>query len=225
MATHPALEVVDHVGARRYEVRADGPTQVVASLRYVRNDELMALLGTVVDGPLTDRGVSAKLVRFALADARARRLEVIPVCPFVRQWFRQHREETDLLRQVRRRPGRNASHRRRVRERQWLRAWEQDFLWSIEHPMEPSRVHPDELAPPGIWDARCRGCAGRGWRERRHKPQGTVVCRVCQGTGGIRGDVLLDDGRIVPLRVSKVYWTGRPWQRAFKARQLRLPSD
>jgi hypothetical protein len=57
---------------------------------------------------------------------------------------------------------------------------------------------------------RCTGCGGKGWKERRHKPTGRVICRVCQGYGSIRLDPF--SGKIKPLWPSKVYWHRRPWR-------------
>ncbi len=43
------------------------------------------------------RGVASEMARFALEDARARELEVIPSCPFVSGYIRKHSEYADLV--------------------------------------------------------------------------------------------------------------------------------
>jgi hypothetical protein len=54
---------------------------------------------------------------------------------------------------------------------------------------------------------RCQACGGGGWKDRRHKAAGKVLCRVCQGFGSIC--VSLVDGRITPITYSKIYWHRR----------------
>ena len=43
------------------------------------------------------QGLGSLLIRTALASARARGLEVIPVCPFFAAYIKRHPEEQDLL--------------------------------------------------------------------------------------------------------------------------------
>ena len=43
------------------------------------------------------QGIGSALIRFALAAARERGLEVVPICPFVAAYMKRHREEQDLL--------------------------------------------------------------------------------------------------------------------------------
>jgi predicted GNAT family acetyltransferase len=52
---------------------------------------------TVVPGEARGRGVGDSLVRAALGYAREHGLQVIPSCPFVRQWLADHPEERDVL--------------------------------------------------------------------------------------------------------------------------------
>jgi hypothetical protein len=42
-------------------------------------------------------GIGSALVRFALAAARERGLQVVPICPFVAAYIKKHVEEQDLL--------------------------------------------------------------------------------------------------------------------------------
>jgi hypothetical protein len=102
----------------------------------------------------------------------------------------------------------NRRRRLRRQKRAYVRAVERWYEAERANPSEANRTdaNVDEL----LLDygcRRCNGCAGRGWRERRHKPTGRVVCRVCQGYGRIPRWSL--DGRIKPAAPSKVYWTGR----------------
>ena len=42
-------------------------------------------------------GLGTALIRFGLAMARERGLQVIPICPFFAAYFRKHPEEADIL--------------------------------------------------------------------------------------------------------------------------------
>jgi len=46
---------------------------------------------------LEGRGLAGKMAKVALEDARARRLLVIPRCPFVAGYMRRHPEYLDLV--------------------------------------------------------------------------------------------------------------------------------
>lgn len=43
------------------------------------------------------QGIGSSLIRFALASARERGLQVIPICPFFAAYIKKHAEEQDLL--------------------------------------------------------------------------------------------------------------------------------
>jgi predicted GNAT family acetyltransferase len=43
------------------------------------------------------QGIGTKLIEFALASARERGLQVIPICPFFAAYMREHKEVQDLL--------------------------------------------------------------------------------------------------------------------------------
>jgi uncharacterized protein len=52
---------------------------------------------TWVDPPIRNQGTAAELVRTGVAWARSEGRKVEPTCPYVRDWFRRHPEERDLL--------------------------------------------------------------------------------------------------------------------------------
>jgi predicted GNAT family acetyltransferase/glutaredoxin len=93
----PAQEpAVVHVPeASRYELR-DGD-RLIGELAYRRRDGRLALIHTEVDEALEGRGLGSRLVGQALADARREGLEVVPLCPFVDWFVRQHPEYRDVL--------------------------------------------------------------------------------------------------------------------------------
>jgi predicted GNAT family acetyltransferase len=84
------LRVTDNPESARYEVFADG--ELAGFLTYRLEPGRIALLHTEVDDGYEGQGVGGKLVGEVLADARARELEVLPFCPFVKAYIRKHPE-------------------------------------------------------------------------------------------------------------------------------------
>lgn len=58
---------------------------------------LLALIHTEVAERFEGHGVGGKLARFALDQARAEGLQVLPFCPFVNAWMKRHPEYVDLV--------------------------------------------------------------------------------------------------------------------------------
>ena len=52
---------------------------------------------TEIDPAHEGQGLGSRLVRGALDDARAQGREVVPMCPFVASYIREHREYVDLV--------------------------------------------------------------------------------------------------------------------------------
>ncbi|HEX8939831.1 MAG TPA: GNAT family N-acetyltransferase [Candidatus Limnocylindrales bacterium] len=90
------IEVVDAPEAHRYEAHR-GP-ELLGFLDYRnRGDGRLVLVHTEVDPAYEGQGVGSALARHALEDARARRLSVVPRCPFVLAYLRRHKEYADLV--------------------------------------------------------------------------------------------------------------------------------
>lgn len=89
------LAISNATDAARYEARLDG--ELAGIIDYVDKRERIALVHTEVMAGFEGRGVAAALARFAFDDARARRLRVIAICPFVRSWLKRHPEEADIV--------------------------------------------------------------------------------------------------------------------------------
>lgn len=86
---------VRHEGAaRRYELAVDGHLAVCA---YERVGNRMVFTHTFVPPELRGRGIAEKLVRAALADARAQGVKVVPACSYVARFIERHAEYGDLL--------------------------------------------------------------------------------------------------------------------------------
>ena len=87
--------VGDNPKASRYEATLDGVPMAVA--RYERVGGQIVFTHTIVAEAAEGRGVGAKLVKFALDQARAEGLAVTPLCPFVQSYLRRHPEYQELV--------------------------------------------------------------------------------------------------------------------------------
>jgi predicted GNAT family acetyltransferase len=87
-------EVTNNERESQYELSTEAG---LAVLEYMREGDRIALVHTEVPKALEGRGLGAKLVKFALADARARDLQVLPMCAFVRAYVAKHPEYAPLV--------------------------------------------------------------------------------------------------------------------------------
>ena len=78
----------------RYEMAVDGQLAIAA---YDRREGALVFAHTQVPEALEGQGVGSRLVKAALADARARNLKVVPLCEFVAAYIERHPQEQDLL--------------------------------------------------------------------------------------------------------------------------------
>ena len=93
-ASGPALEIVDHPAAQRYEARLG--SEVVGYTEYRRVRGRLILIHTEVDPAMEGKGVGSKLAAGALDHVRAEGLTFSVKCPFIASWLRRHREYDDL---------------------------------------------------------------------------------------------------------------------------------
>lgn len=89
-----AVAVTHNEAAHRFEATVNGLRSL---LTYRRYSDRIALLHTEVPAPIEGRGIAAKLTGAALDFARANHLRVVPLCPYVSSFLRQHHEYHDLL--------------------------------------------------------------------------------------------------------------------------------
>ena len=80
--------------AGRYEAMVDGHQSIC---EYELAAGRMIFTHTVVPPELRGRGIAEKLVRAALADARAAGRKVVPACSYVAKFIDRHKEYADLL--------------------------------------------------------------------------------------------------------------------------------
>jgi uncharacterized protein len=91
----PQVVVADAPERNRFVATIDG--ERAGFIVYRLRPGLLALIHTEVDERFEGRGVGSHLARFALEQARAKGLEVLPFCPFVNGWMKRHTEFNDLV--------------------------------------------------------------------------------------------------------------------------------
>jgi predicted GNAT family acetyltransferase len=87
--------VADRPDRDRYEIELNG--ERVGLLSYRLAGGAITHRHTEIDPSVGGRGFGSALVRFALDDARARGLAVIPACPFVANFIVRHPEYEELV--------------------------------------------------------------------------------------------------------------------------------
>jgi predicted GNAT family acetyltransferase len=87
--------VADVPANARYEARVDG--ELAGTIVYQLEPGLLTMMHTEVSPGWEGKNVGSRLVRGALDDARARGLQVRPLCPFVAAWLRRHSDYGDLV--------------------------------------------------------------------------------------------------------------------------------
>ena len=87
------LEIRDNRAAGRYEADVGGG---LAIAEYRLDGDTITFTHTEVPRELEGRGIGSRLARFALDDARARGLRVVPRCSFIADYIRHHPEDQSL---------------------------------------------------------------------------------------------------------------------------------
>jgi uncharacterized protein len=96
MALPPTdIALTDAFEAGRFEARVDG--ELAGFLEYTVKYGRIALIHTEVYPHYERRGIATGLIRYGLDQARARRLLVIPICPFVKDYVNRHPEDDDIM--------------------------------------------------------------------------------------------------------------------------------
>ena len=81
------MNVADNRALHRYEAEVPGGTAFAA---YRLKEGEIIFTHTEVPKEAEGHGVGDALIRFAVEDARARGLEIVPLCPFVAAWMARH---------------------------------------------------------------------------------------------------------------------------------------
>lgn len=88
-------EITFNEDAARFELRIDDQLASIADYRVLGDRVMMP--HTVTALGFRGQGLAAEVVRAALDDARTRRLQVVPLCSFVAEFFDANPEYQDLL--------------------------------------------------------------------------------------------------------------------------------
>lgn len=95
MSVPEAFAVIDNPEKHRFETDlGDGS---VAVAEYTLPEGKIVFTHTEVPPKHEGKGIGSALIRFALAAARQRKLQVIPICPFFAAYMKKHSEVQDLL--------------------------------------------------------------------------------------------------------------------------------
>jgi uncharacterized protein len=87
-------DITDNTEAHRYELPVEGQVEVVT---YNLSPPNLMITETLVPQALEGRGIASRLARHVIADARARGLLILPVCPFFAAFFRKHPDQADVV--------------------------------------------------------------------------------------------------------------------------------
>jgi predicted GNAT family acetyltransferase len=82
--------VVDDTADSRFVIREGGAE---AELIYALQGDRLILVHTGVPEEWGSHGIGGRLVRTALARARANGLTVVPWCPYARHWLQEHPDD------------------------------------------------------------------------------------------------------------------------------------
>lgn len=80
---------------RRYELSIDGT--VAGRCTYRDVGARRVFIHTEVDADFTGRGLATRLIEYALADCRTRKLRIVAQCPMVSAYLQKHHDFDDLI--------------------------------------------------------------------------------------------------------------------------------
>lgn len=86
--------LVDNADEKRYEFDLGDD---IAIIEYIKTQGFIILTHTEVPEKYEGQGIGAELVHDVLEDLRAKKIQMIPQCPFVAQYIRRHPEWVDVV--------------------------------------------------------------------------------------------------------------------------------
>lgn len=87
--------IVDNLEKHRFEADLGGGSFAFAEYNLLHGK--IVFTHTEVPTAHEGQGIGSSLIRFALASARERGLQVIPICPFFAAYIKNHADQQDLL--------------------------------------------------------------------------------------------------------------------------------
>ena len=94
------MNVTDASDRERFEISVDG--EVVGFAEYHRSDSAISFTHTEIAPGHGGAGLGTALISAALDAVRAEGLPVLPYCPFVQHFIREHPEYMELVPESRR---------------------------------------------------------------------------------------------------------------------------
>jgi uncharacterized protein len=90
--------VVDNTDAHRYEIRVGSELAGLANYDVShRSGDRIVFTHAEIAPAFEGQGLGSRLARAALDDARAQKLTVVPLCPFIAGWIRRHPEYVEAV--------------------------------------------------------------------------------------------------------------------------------
>ncbi len=87
-------EIHDNAELKRYELPVDGEVAIVT---YNLSPPNLMITETLVPERLEGQGIASRLAKHVLADARARDLLILPVCPFFSAYLQKHPKHAEAV--------------------------------------------------------------------------------------------------------------------------------
>lgn len=87
-------DVQNNAEAKRYELPVDGEIAVVT---YNLSPPNLMITETLVPERLEGKGIGSRLAKHVIADAKARDLLILPVCPFFSAYLKKHPEHAEAV--------------------------------------------------------------------------------------------------------------------------------
>ncbi|PNY82579.1 GNAT family N-acetyltransferase [Deinococcus koreensis] len=91
----PSFGLSDNPQAQRFELQIGGKVAGIAEYRPA-GPAVMFTHTEIMEGH-EGQGLGSRLVEYALGEVRKRGQQVVPMCPFVASYIREHREFVDLV--------------------------------------------------------------------------------------------------------------------------------
>lgn len=88
------LSITDNTNAKRYEMPMKNG---MAYIEYIKAQDKIYLTHTEVPRSAEGQGIGSKLVGLVLKDIDKQKLTLIPLCPFVVHFLKEHPEWTKLV--------------------------------------------------------------------------------------------------------------------------------
>jgi len=84
-----SLEVINNIRQRQFEIHINDS---IARVPYNFRDDMIALFHTEVPDEYSGQGIATKLAEFALNYAKENKLKILPYCPFIAKYIKEHPE-------------------------------------------------------------------------------------------------------------------------------------